>query len=177
MEAGKFMILPKICDEYTKWMNRIILFLGLALMTAVSIQILGRYVPFVPLWLWPQEIVNVSLVWIIFLGSIIALREKEHFTVDIFSILLKDKKIPLLTIFLSVLYYFVGFIIAAVFTYYGYFFFRDWGMIQESDITGLNLGYIYFAIPLAGVSWFLFLVESLLRDLRGESIAIKEVTL
>ena len=171
------MTLSKFCDTYTKWMNRIILFLGVALMIAVSVQILGRYVPFIPLWLWPQEVVNVSLVWIIFLGSIVALREKEHFTVDIFSILLKDRKMPLITVFLSVLYYFVGFIIALVFTYYGFFFFRDWGMIQLSDITGLNLGYIYIAVPFAGVSWFVFLIESLLRDLKGESIAIKEVTL
>ena len=171
------MILSKICDVYQKWMNRVILFLGLCLMTAVSIQILGRYVPFIPLWLWPEEIVRVSLVWIIFLGSIVALREKEHFTVDIFSIIMKDKKMPLLRIFLSLLYYFVGFIIAAVFSYYGFFFFRDWGMIQESDITGLNLGYIYIAIPLAGVSWFVFLLESLLREFKGESIAAKEVQL
>ena len=171
------MILSKICDIYTKVINRIILFLGLALIIAVSLQILGRYVPFIPLWLWPEEVVRVSLVWIIFLGSVVALREKEHFTVDIFSILVKDKKTPLLNFFLSTLYYFVGFIIAAVFTYYGYFFFRDWGMIQQSDITGLNLGYVYIAIPLAGVSWFVFLIESLLRDLRGQSIAIKGVQL
>ena len=169
------MILSTICDVYTKWLNRIILFLGLALMAAVSIQILGRYVPFIPLWLWPQEVVNVSLVWIIFLGSIVALREKEHFTVDVFSILMKDKKAPLLNAALSVLYYGVGFVIALVFTYYGFFFFRDWGMIQESDITGINLGYIYFSVPVAGISWFIFLVESLMRDLKGQSRESQEV--
>jgi TRAP-type C4-dicarboxylate transport system permease small subunit len=161
------MILSKICDTYTKWLNGIIIALGLALMIAVGIQILGRYVPFIPLWLWPQEIINVSLVWMIFLGSIVALREKEHFTVDIFSIFMKDTKKSFLSVFLSTLYYLIGFVIAIVFAYYGYFFFRDWGMIQESDITGLNLGYIYAAVPIAGLSWFMFLAESLFRDLKS----------
>jgi TRAP-type C4-dicarboxylate transport system permease small subunit len=40
-------------------------------------------------------------------------------------------------------------------------------MIQESDITGLNLGYIYAAGPIAGISWFVFLAESLFRDIKG----------
>jgi TRAP-type C4-dicarboxylate transport system permease small subunit len=163
------MILSKICDIYTRWLNRILLVLGIALMTAVLIQILGRYVPFIPLWLWPQEVVNFSLIWVIFIGSIVGLREKEHFTVDIFSILMKTTKRNLFMVFLDFLYYCVGFIIALVFTYYGYFYFKDWGMIQESDITGLNMGWFYASVPIAGISWFMFLIESLLRDIKGDS--------
>jgi TRAP-type C4-dicarboxylate transport system permease small subunit len=160
-------MLTKICDGYTKFLNVLLLTCGVALIIALTIQVMGRYVPFIPLWLWPQEVINWALIWTIFSGSIVALREKEHFTVDIFSIFLKDNRRCALTIFLDVLYYIVAFVIALVFSYYGYFFFRDWGLIQQSDITGINLGFLYFSVPLTGVSWILFLIESLIRDIKG----------
>jgi len=162
------MILSKFCDIYSKWISRLMVTLGMALLSAVALQVAGRYVPFIPLWLWPEEIVRVSFIWIIFLGSIVALREKEHFTVDIFPMVFKDKKMPRVYFCLDVLYYVISFLIAAVFTFYGFIFFKDWGMIQYSDITGINLGYQYFAVPLAGISWFIFLTDSLLRDIRGK---------
>ncbi|MDR1933156.1 MAG: TRAP transporter small permease subunit [Spirochaetales bacterium] len=162
-------MIHKICNAYAKFLNWVLLALGLSLLIAVALQVAGRYVFFVPLWLWPLEVTNFSLIWMIFIGSIVALREKEHFTVDIFSIFLskkKDGEASFLNYFLLVLYYIVGFVITAVFTYYGYFYFRDWGMIQASDITGVNLGWLYVSVPFAGVSWFLFLIESFIKDFK-----------
>jgi TRAP-type C4-dicarboxylate transport system permease small subunit len=172
------MTLTKIVDAYMKLLNILILIAGVALLIAVAIQIGGRYVPFIPLWLWPQEIVNFGLVWAIFMGSVVALREKEHFTVDIITPILKKKNIPGLNVFVNVFYYVIAFAIALVFTRYGYTFFVQWGAIQKSDLTGLNLGYIYFAVPFAGVSWFILLIESLLKDIKtGEFLSNKEVAL
>jgi TRAP-type C4-dicarboxylate transport system permease small subunit len=39
-----------------------------------------------------------------------------------------------------------------------------WGLIQSSDITGINLGWLYASVPIAGVSWLLFLVEGILKE-------------
>jgi len=176
--TGGCMILTKICDAYMKLLNLLILIAGIAILGAVFIQIAGRFVPFVPLWLWPQEIVNFGLVWMIFMGSVVALREKEHFTVDVISMILKNRTIPAVNVAVNVLYYLIGFSISYVFTFYGYTFFRDWGLIQRSDLTGLNLGYIYFSAPLAGVSWFVLLVESLYKDIKtGEFLFNKAVPL
>ena len=172
------MILTKICDAYIKLLNVLILIAGLALVIAVCLQIGGRYVPFIPLWLWPMEIVNFGLVWMIFMGSVVALREKEHFTVDIITMLLKNRNIPIVNVGVNVIYYFIAFSIALVFALYGYTFFREWGMIQNSDLTGLNMGYIYFAVPFAGISWFVLLIESLYKDIKtGEFLLNKEVPL
>jgi TRAP-type C4-dicarboxylate transport system permease small subunit len=159
-------MIHKICNAYAKFLTWVLLALGLSLLIAVALQVAGRYVIFVPMWLWPLEVTNFSLIWMIFIGSIVALREKEHFTVDIFSIFMKENKTPFLSVFLNILYYIVGFVITGVFTYYGYFYFRDWGMIQVSDITGVNLGWLYVSVPVAGVSWLLFLIESFITDFK-----------
>ena len=172
------MILTKICDIYVKILNVLIIVAGIAILSAVFLQIGGRYVPFIPLWLWPMEIVNVGLIWMIFMGSVVALREKEHFTVDVVTMILKNRKIPVVNVIINVLYYFIAFSIAVVFAYYGYFFFRDWGLIQRSDLTGLNLGYVYIAVPITGVSWIVLLIESLYKDIKsGEFLLNKAVPL
>ena len=170
------MILTKIVDAYIKLLNVLILIAGVALLVAVAIQIGGRYVPFIPLWLWPMEIVNFGLVWMIFMGSVVALRDKEHFTVDVITPLLKKRNIPGVNLAVNVFYYLIAFAIALVFTRYGYSFFKQWGAIQKSDLTGLNLGYIYFSVPFAGFSWIILLVESLYKDIKtGEFLMNKEV--
>jgi TRAP-type C4-dicarboxylate transport system permease small subunit len=159
-----------------KLLNVLILIAGVALLAAVAIQIGGRYVPFIPLWLWPQEIINCGLVWAIFMGSVVALRDKEHFTVDIITPILKKKNIPFLNVGVNVFYYLIAFAIALVFTRYGYSFFTQWGLIQKSDLTGMNLGYIYFSVPFAGISWIVLLIESLYKDIKtGEFLLNKEV--
>ena len=172
------MILTKIVDAYIKLLNVLILIAGLSLVVAVFLQIGGRYIPFIPLWLWPMEIVAFGLVWMIFMGSVVALRDKEHFTVDVITMILKGRDIPVINFAVNLIYYFIAFSIALVFTFYGYAFFRDWGMIRNSDLTGLNMGYIYFSVPFAGLSWFVLLIESLYKDIKtGEFLHNKEVAL
>ena len=46
-----------------------------------------------------------------------------------------------------------------VFIFYGYHYVIKWGMIQNSDITGMNLGLVYISVPFAGISWLIFLAE------------------
>jgi TRAP-type C4-dicarboxylate transport system permease small subunit len=172
---GGCMYLTKFCDAYVKLLSVLMLVAGVALIVAVTIQIGGRYVPFIPLWLWPQEIVNFGLVWMIFMGSVVALREKEHFMVDIITMMLKGRNIPPFNVALNSIYYLIAFAISVIFTFYGFVFFRDWGLIQNSDLTGLNLGYIYFAVPFAGISWFVLLADTLFRDIKtGEFLLNKE---
>jgi len=60
---------------------------------------------------------------------------------------------------IDVAYFFVLGSVTLVFIFYGYRYFINWGLVQHSDITGMNLGWIYIAIPFSGISWLIFLVE------------------
>lgn len=157
------MLFLKICECYHKVLVVLITLLGLTLLFSVGLQVAGRYVPFIPPYLWPLELTNFALIWSIFIGSAIAVRDDKHFNVDIFQF--NGQSIhPALHLFLRALYYFILACITAVFIYYGWLFYRKWGAIQYSDITGINLGWLYISVPFAGVSWLLFLIEGIVRE-------------
>ena len=153
----------KICDAYAKFLSFLLMLMGLTLLFSVSLQVAGRYIWFIPPYLWTLEVTNFALIWGVFVGSIIGMREGKHFFVDVFQY--KGKVInPTLNFYLRVLYYVILASIIIVFTYYGWLYFLNWGVIQTSDITGVNLGWLYVSVPFAGVSWFLYFIEGIIRE-------------
>lgn len=156
----KRIMIHRILEIYAKILTVLMTIMMYLLLFAVALQVMGRYIPFVPRYLWPLELTNFSLIWLIFLGSVIAVRERKHFFVDLFPDNLKpgpDK-------FLKILYFFVLYSVCLIFIFFGYRYFVKWGLIQTSDLTGLNLGVVYFSVPFAGVSWFIFLTEDLYKE-------------
>ncbi len=153
----------KFCDIYCKFLNWMIMVVGVTLLFSVGLQVAGRYVWFIPPYLWTLEVTNFALIWGIFIGSVVAMREGKHFNVDIFQF--KGQTInPKLNTVLRVLYYVITACITYVFIYYGWQYFLKWGMIQSSDITGVNLGWLYVSVPFTGVSWLLFLIEGIIKE-------------
>ncbi len=155
----------KILDVYARIINIAIIVLMYLLIFSVALQIIGRYVNFIPRYLWAEEVARMSLIWVIFLGSMIGLRERRHFFVDF----LPRNLSPRFNFVLDVLYYFFLFCVSYIFLRYG---FRYWkmGTIQTSELTGINLGWIHAAVPFAGLTWTLFLIEQVLRLFGGKGI-------
>ena len=154
-------MLSRICDLYSKFLHAMMIILGLSLLFAVGMQVAGRYVPFIPMFLWTLEVSRFSLIWLIFLGSIIGLREKRHFFVDVFQ---RSAPGGAFARFLQALYYVVLLTVTYIFVRYGFRYFNQWGRIQSSEITNINLGYLYASVPVAGWSWLLFLIEGIWID-------------
>jgi TRAP-type C4-dicarboxylate transport system permease small subunit len=152
-------MLTKILNVYAKLLAQLIIVLMVALIIAVSLQILGRYVPFIPRYLWTEEVARFSLIWIIFLGSMLGVREGKHFYVDF----LPQNMPRSAEIALRILYYIFMYIVTLIFILFGYRYLKM-GMIQESEITGMNLGFIYISVPVSGITWFIFLAEDLYKE-------------
>ncbi len=150
------------------WYSRALLFLLTLsmwiLLAAVAITVAGRYIPFVPRWFWTLEVTNFALIWMVFIGSITGVRYMKHFYIDLFPPNLPKWA----NIALSVVYYFVLFSATYIFIYYGYRYVIKWGIIQKSDLTGINLGFLYVSVPFAGVSWLIFLLEAIYNDITGK---------
>ena len=93
----------RMIDIYAKIINKLITICMYALLFSMSLQVAGRYIPFIPRYLWPLEVTNFSLIWLVFLGSIVGVRGRKHFFVDIFG----ENISPKLTKAIDVIYFFV----------------------------------------------------------------------
>jgi TRAP-type C4-dicarboxylate transport system permease small subunit len=125
------------------------------LLVDVGIQILSRYISFIPRFLWTVDVVNMTLTWVILLGSAVGVREGRHFFIDVLPQNLNRSA----EIVLRIIYYFFMFSVTAVYVGYGYQFLLM-GYVQTSPTIGLNLAWVYASVPVAGISWALFLVEN-----------------
>ena len=150
----------RMIDIYAKIINKLITICMYTLLFSMSLQVAGRYIPFIPRYLWPLEVTNFSLIWLVFLGSIIGVRGRRHFFVDIFG----ENISPKLSKAIDVIYFFVLYSMTIIFIFFGYKYFVEWGLIQNSDITGVNMGFLYFSVPFSGISWLIFLTEDLYKS-------------
>lgn len=159
---GPPVLLQRIANAYLRVLEIFIIILITALLFAVALQVLGRYVPFIPRYLWTVEVSNVSLTWVIFTGAAIGVKESRHFVVDF----LPDSIPNFIQIASRVTYYILMYVVTTVFIVYGFRFFLM-GYVQESQVTGLNLGVVYASVPVSGLSWLLFVTDNLITEIRG----------
>jgi len=151
-----------LLESYFKFLKIILTGLFFLLTIPVFLQIVSRYVAFVPRYIWTEEVARFAFVWIILVGSTVAVRENTHFSVDIFSKLTDSSEnvirvLQIVFIFLFAVVFFVGGIQ-----------FAQFGAIQRSSLAGLPMVTIFIAWPLAGLSWIFFLIEQFL-DSRTEN--------
>ena len=138
-----------------------ITFLMAALIVPVTMQIVSRYSEYVPRYIWTEEVARFCFMWIILLGSMIAVRDGTHFNVDVLPRAKTRHGVALQQIFVHVCLV----LAALIFVIYGYPF-ALFGYAQESELTGINMLSIHIAWPLAGFVWLLFLAEKLMEDVR-----------
>lgn len=148
-------------EKYYRFLKILLtVFMGLMILP-VSMQILSRYVEVLPRYIWTEEVARFCFVWIIMIGSIIAVREGTHFDVD----LLPHPKTKRQRGIARLVTHVAMSVMALVFAWYG-FVFAKFGFIQTSEMSGINMLSIYISFPIAGVSWALFLSEGIVDDLK-----------
>ena len=126
----------------------------------VTMQIISRYTGVVPRYIWTEEVARFCFVWIIMIGSMVAVRDGTHFDVDLMPApnTRREAGVSKLIVHLCMA------LMAVVFVWYGTQFAR-FGSIQTSEMSGINMLSIYVAFPLAGMSWILFLIEKIAEDI------------
>ena len=127
----------------------------------VTLQIFSRFVDFIPRYIWTEEAARFCLIWLIMLGATIAVRDGTHFDVDVLPAptTARGKAVSRLIIHIAML------LVALIFIAFGWRF-ALFGWDQSSEMTGINMLSIHAAWPLAGVIWFLFLLEKIGADLK-----------
>ena len=130
------------------------------LIIPVFLQIVSRYVGFIPRYIWTEEVARLCLVWIIMLGAIIAVRDGAHFDVDVLPV----PRTPRGRLFARLVVHAGIGLVALTFLWFGYRF-ALFGFDQTSELTGLNMLSIHIAWPIAGLFMLMFIAERVADDL------------
>src|SRR6266568_4785494 len=53
------------------------------LIIPVTLQVVSRYTPFIPSYIWTEEMARFLFIWAIMIGAMVGVREAQHFEVDV----------------------------------------------------------------------------------------------
>jgi len=127
----------------------------------VTLQIASRFVEIIPRYIWTEEVARFCLMWLIMIGATVAVYDGTHFDVDV----LPHPKTAHGQAVARIIVHGSMFLVALIFIAFGWRF-AMFGYEQNSEMTGINMLSIHIAWPLAGICWFLFLVEKILDDIK-----------
>ena len=148
-------------NGYTSFLQRLLTLLMGLMIVPVFLQVLSRFLGIIPRYIWTEEVARFCFVWIIMVGSMIAVRDGSHFDVDVIP---KPKRFRNRGIF-QLIRHIAMLALAGIFLWYGIDF-AKFGFAQNSEMSGINMLSIYISFPLAGLSWALFLGEKIYQDIR-----------
>jgi TRAP-type C4-dicarboxylate transport system permease small subunit len=133
---------------------RVLLALSLGILVLpVTMQVVSRFIPFIPHYIWTEEMARFLLVWMIMIGSIVGVREAGHFVVDLWPTLTPRRRAAL-----DLLANGAILVLAASFFWWGWEY-TEFAWWRISELAELPLWLIHIAWPIAGASWALFAAE------------------
>jgi TRAP-type C4-dicarboxylate transport system permease small subunit len=150
----------KLIDVYYRLLNVLLVATVAILIIPVSIQIFSRYTALIPAWIWTEEMARFFFIWMIMIGSMVAIRDGAHFDVDLWPPLS-----PRADAALRIVAQLCILVLALIFIWYGIRFVQ-FGWNQTSELAELPMGWIFVAWPLAGFTWVAFLGERFVDNLR-----------
>jgi TRAP-type transport system small permease protein len=153
-------MVKQILAGYDRTLRFVITWLMILLVIPVTLQIVSRYTELIPRYIWTEEAARFLFIWIIMIGSILAVRDETHFNVDVLPKpkTARGKALATLWVDLAIL------LMAAMFVWFGTAFVK-FGYSQTSELTGINMVFIFGSFLLAGVSWVVVVVERTIANL------------
>ena len=153
-------MIKQILAGYDRVLRFVITWLMILLVIPVTLQIVSRYTELIPRYIWTEEAARFLFIWIIMIGSILAVRDETHFNVDVLPKpkTARGKALATLWVDLAIL------LMAAIFVWFGTAFVK-FGYSQTSELTGINMVFIFGSFLLAGVSWVVVVAERTIANL------------
>jgi TRAP-type C4-dicarboxylate transport system permease small subunit len=84
------------------------------LIVPVTMQVIARFTPLLPAYIWTEELARFLFIWMVMLGAMIGVREGTHFEVDVWP----DLK-PRATALLRIVSHLFVLVFALVFIWWG----------------------------------------------------------
>ncbi|MEA2873738.1 MAG: TRAP-type transport system small permease protein [Hyphomicrobiales bacterium] len=149
-----------LINAYSRLLTWLMVATVAVLVFPVSLQVFSRYTALLPSYIWTEELSRFLFIWMVMLGAMIGIKEGTHFEVDVWPELGKRANAAL-----KIVSHLFVLIFAVVFVYWGIKFVQ-FGWYQESELAELPMPFIFFAWPLTGATWLLFLGEIFYDNVR-----------
>lgn len=154
---GLANILTKINDVWEWIVTKLLIVMTIVMVASVFLQVVSRAASFTVIW--TSDVATFLFVWLAFLGAAVAVRDNDHFVVDVFPAKWKNR---CFTISLNTLAFLAQLIIGFVMLRYGIDFTKSMALRLSYSI-GLQLSYIVSVVPISG---FLILLGTAERFLK-----------
>lgn len=154
--------IERVLEGFCQLLRVLIGVLIAALIVPVFMQVLARYTGIIPTYLWTEELAKFIFIWIVMLGSMIAVWEGTHFDVRV----IRDARSPLGKLLQDGFVLVMICIFALLFARFGIDY-AKFGSIQTSVMMQINMLWVYITVPLAGFVWAIFAFYRLWQVLRN----------
>ncbi|KHF38944.1 TRAP transporter small permease [Halalkalibacter okhensis] len=135
----------KVLNGLNKLLNGIIALFLMTMVFLVFSNVVLRYL-FDSGITWSEELARFLFVWVVFLGAIVAYKEKSHLGVDIFIGALPAKAQKVLYIFINLVV-----LVVLVVVIHGGYYLMEINHTNYGPATGIPLSFIFSAGVLAAV--------------------------
>ena len=145
-------IVDKMVGGFLRWGSVAILAL---LFILLSVNVLVRFVPVISFG-WFDEIIEMLIAWMVFLGTAALWRENEHFTVSFLPERLQGKKSGH---FLDILISLISLFFIGVFTYYSFNLTmraNDW-----TPVINMPKKLLYVCMPISGLFMTIYSIRNI----------------
>lgn len=149
----------KYLDQFCLGLRILLGVLMGALSIPVAMQVLSRYTGIIPTFLWTEELATFLFIWIVMIGSVVAVWDRTHFDVRI----TRDFQSPLLALIQNGIVHLAIMIFGALFLYFGIEY-AEFGGKQRSVMMRANLMITHISVPIAGGLWLLLSGFRLFED-------------
>jgi TRAP-type C4-dicarboxylate transport system permease small subunit len=135
------------------------------LTVCVSVQVFVRYVLQKPLFLWSEELARFILIWMVFLGIGVGVKNDGHFAMDVLPPLLGRRWGAVVRLFSDLCMGVILILLILAGLRFSWF-----GLFQNSPNMEILMAWIFISIPIGGILALIYLVERIqqrVRDIRG----------
>jgi TRAP-type C4-dicarboxylate transport system permease small subunit len=148
--------LSAIREVLVRSLEIMVMIITAALVLDVVWQVFTRFVLKSPST-WTEELATMLIIWVSLLGASVGFVRKSHLGVDYFVNKLPDKPRTAVEI---MAYLLIGLFAIGVLMYGGYqLVTRTMAYGQPSPALGVQMGYVYMALPISGFFVLFFSIE------------------
>ncbi len=154
-------MIGKTLNRFCDGLRVLIGVLMAALAVPVAMQVISRYTGIIPTYLWTEELSTFIFIWIVMIGSMVAVWDGTHFDVRV----IPDAKTPLLSLIQTGFVHIAILIFGLLFAIYGIEY-AQFGSNQRSVMMRANLMITHISVPIAGAVWTILVSYKLWEDIQ-----------